>query len=306
MRPMRVASLVFLEVLAAGSLAAQTAKPPDTYTVTQAGSMMAPTATTIIYRDGSKALVDLSNPPSSHSRTLYDLQAGKSISWNVADPSACSAGSFSGDWGDPFANSAELTAQVASGQVKEVGSETVNGMTAKMLEAGGGKIKAWMDSKNGLILKLQMEGPDGKKQTMLEVKQVSFTAPPASTFALPAACRNMPAPPPTASQRIAAATGGKAENYASAIMGPGSANSCTVLVKFVRAGSMQPITRRISIRTGPDLRYRTSSQLQHGSGGRRPLDVWRGRHPRIDGRIPKWGPAHRESTKAVLPRRGFW
>jgi hypothetical protein len=135
-----------------------------------------------------------------------------------------------------------LTAQVASGQIKEVGTETVNGMAAKVLEAAGGKIKAWMDSKYGLILKMQMTGADGKPQTMVEVKQVSFTAPPASVFALPAACSNMPPPPPTEAQRIAAATGGKAENYANAIMGPGSANSCTVLVKFVRAGSLQPIT----------------------------------------------------------------
>ena len=40
-------------------------------------------------------------------RTVYDLKAQTTISWDPADPAAeCGDGTFTGDWGDPFAGAA--------------------------------------------------------------------------------------------------------------------------------------------------------------------------------------------------------
>ena len=79
-----------------------------------------------VYRSGTKALIRLELPRQArrHSRhlapiTLYDLKAGTSFSWDpAATPIACSAGTFSGDWGDPYAMTAELNTSIAKGDLK--------------------------------------------------------------------------------------------------------------------------------------------------------------------------------------------
>ena len=78
----------------------QAQTPPTTYTITEAGGDAANPITTTVYRNGLMALMDV-RMASSRSLTLYDVKAGTSYSWNPADkPIACSAGTFSGDWGD--------------------------------------------------------------------------------------------------------------------------------------------------------------------------------------------------------------
>jgi hypothetical protein len=90
-----------------------------------------------------------------------------------------------------------------------------------------------------LVIKAEMTPPGGPTSTLLETKQLSLAKPAASLFVLPAGC----GPPPlTAVQRFAAETGDDAANFAEAAMGPASPNSCTMLMRFVSAGSMQPLT----------------------------------------------------------------
>ena len=239
-------------LFAAAAVYAQTAKPPTAYTVTQVSSMMVQGAVTTVYRDGSKAVVDSSHPPvqpgaaASHTRAFYDLAAGKSITWSPDRASIpCGAGRFSGSWGDPFEASAEMMADIAKQQPKETGTDTVAGLPAKVLETAQGPMKAkvWVDSKYGLVLKAVITGPDGKPQTLLEVQKAGFTPPPAAAFALPPSCKDAAAAllMPTEGERIAAETGGKAGAYADALMPPASPNSCTVLFKVVRAGTLQPV-----------------------------------------------------------------
>jgi hypothetical protein len=218
-------------------LLAQTA--PTAYTVVQVNGMFGQPTEQTIYRDGSKALVQQKN-----TRTLYNLQSGITQSWDVTQGS-CSNGRFSGDWGDPFAMSAEVAKQNA----KETGVETISGIPTKVLEASapGAKLKIWQDPKTGLVIRAQMTPPNGAAQTVIDVTQFKIGAPAASVFALPASCASAAPPPLTEAQRIGAATGGNPADFVSAIMPPPSSNSCTVQVRVMRAGSMQPIVNGFQI-----------------------------------------------------------
>jgi hypothetical protein len=224
--------------------------PPTVYTITVVNSMFGPPITMTTYRNGSKAIMDHFDPSQAsgalkpQSRQLIDLDKHTTVSWSLIDSSGgCGTGSFSGDWGDPFSGASDLTGQGA----KVIGKETVLGYAATVYEANlgtNGTVKAWIDLKTGLVLKGQLTPPGGAPQTIVEVKSVSFTAPPASIFAVPAICAAAAAapPPPTEAQQIAALTGDDAQNYVKAIYGPGSKNSCTVLYRVVGSGSMAPVT----------------------------------------------------------------
>jgi hypothetical protein len=104
-------------------------------------------------------------------------------------------------------------------------------------------IKAWLDEKDGLVLHAEFGAPGGPMQTLADVQKVSLTAPPASFFALPATCAGVK-PPPTAAELIADETGDSGDNFVNAIYGPGSSNSCSIVLRIVQAKTMAPITRR--------------------------------------------------------------
>jgi hypothetical protein len=243
--------LAFLLTIAAPPIWPQSTPLPTTYTVTQVNSMMGPAVTETVYRSGSKALVDMTMPPSPdkpkgfHTRALYDLQANTSFDWNLNQtPMPCSAGAFSGAWGDPFADSVAEMADLVKQNPKQVGTETVNGIATKIFEIEQPvKARIWLDAQYGEAVKTQMTEPGGQPQIISEIKQISLAAPPASLFVLPADCAAAAAAPrvPTEAERIAAETGGNAADFANAIYPPGSDNSCTVLYRVVRAGSMETI-----------------------------------------------------------------
>ena len=85
---------------------AQYTPPPLSYTLIQQNSLFGLATTTIVYRDGSKAAIDIVQP-GTHVRTVYDLQAHTNISWDASQAGAeCGNGNFTGDWGDPFVGAA--------------------------------------------------------------------------------------------------------------------------------------------------------------------------------------------------------
>jgi hypothetical protein len=226
------------------------AQAPTAYTITEINSMMGPSITMKVYRDGSKAIVDNTTPgadgKTTHTRSFYDLQAGRTTSWDLDAPAPeCSDGKFSGSWGDPFQDSASMTADLAKQGAKDVGVEAFLGIQAKVLEVtqDGAVFKVWLDPKTGLMLKVDVT-QNGQKRPFMEVKEISMTKPSAAVFAIPAACRAAASAPmpPTENERFAAETGGAATDFISAIAGPASANSCTMLFKAVNAGAMQPVT----------------------------------------------------------------
>jgi hypothetical protein len=250
-------SVTFLTVIGT-ALEAQPAAAPTVYTVTEANSMGGASAEMKVYRNGSKAAIDHlvaadgKGGKATHTRTVYDLQNHQSFTWDATDPAAlCGSGNFSGNWGDPFTDSVDMSADLVKQNAKQVGTETLHGFATKVYEATvpGAKAKVWLEAKSNLVVKLQMIPPTGDPQTMLEITELSLTPPPASVFTLNSSCAAAAAAPrvPTESERVAAETGGNAQDFANGILGPGSKNACTMLFRVVRAGSMQPIVNGFQV-----------------------------------------------------------
>jgi hypothetical protein len=107
-----------------------------------------------------------------------------------------------------------------------------------------GKAQVWVEEKYGLVIKLSIAPKTGQPLTMVEVKQLSLAKPAASVFVLPPACAEAAKAPrvPTEAERIAAETGDNAQDFTDAMMPPPSENSCSVALRVVHAGSMEPIT----------------------------------------------------------------
>ena len=128
--------------------------PPTAYTITQA--VGSPGSTTTIYRNGSKALMVIFLPaqgatPASTTDNLIDIAGGTNLTWNPNDSNVgCSAGTFSGDWGDPFAAIADLSADIANGNLKPTGTETLDGISTTIYTGStqGVNVKAWIDQKD--------------------------------------------------------------------------------------------------------------------------------------------------------------
>jgi len=77
-----------LSCLATAAIAcAQYTPPPLAYTVVQQNSLFGRDTTARVYRDGSKAAMDLVHPD-SHVRAVFDLQARTTITWDASQPEA--------------------------------------------------------------------------------------------------------------------------------------------------------------------------------------------------------------------------
>jgi len=265
-----LAIVLLAGIFAAPRLLAQYMKAPDAYTIIETNAMSGSGSTTTIYRDGPKAIMEIANAQGQHTRTLYDLQAHTTILWIVGAASGeCGSGTFSGNWGDPFASSADMTKDLAKPEVRMTGAETINGFATKVYEIAGKtpseSAKAWVDNKYGLVIKANV----GSMGTLVEVKQLSVAKPAASVFVLPPACAKAAAagPPKTELQQMAIDTGiQNPDDYANAIM-PGSStstSSCTVVFKVVRAGSMEPIVNVTAV--GVDVDQNSSDGYTVGGG----------------------------------------
>ena len=226
-----LAGFAFLAFVASPELVAQYAKAPDAYSVTEVNNMFMAGMTMEITRDGTRAVVDQSYPPREgspkgyHTRTFYDIPAGKSYTQDLLQPGgSCTGANFSGDWGDPFALTAQMSADAAKKPLKDLGPGTVNGMAAKVMEVPVGGMptpaKVWVETKYGMVLKLDMAMPGKPQATLIEIKKVSFAKPAAGAVAQPASCVVAGPPPPTEAEKIAAATGGNAADFALAPIAP--------------------------------------------------------------------------------------
>jgi hypothetical protein len=213
--------------------------------VIQQNSLFGPATTSSVYRSGSKATIDLVRP-GTHVRTIYDLQAHTTISWDAGQAGAeCGKGTFSGDWGDPFAGAADIIKDLNKQHLTPAGTETVNGVATQVSEfvmaGGSGKSKVWIDPKYGMIMRIQMPQLSGEPKVALETTQMTFAAPPAAMF-IPS-CK-AGAPVPNDEDKITALTGGPGSDYAFANKEDPSASvgGCMILFHVVRSGSLTPVT----------------------------------------------------------------
>jgi hypothetical protein len=241
----------------AGIACAQTA--PTVYTVTELSSFVVPNVQIVTYRNGQMAAMDQSYGPREgnlkgfHVRSVINLQTGTSYSWDLINPSGeCGVSSFKGGWGDPFVMSKGLMEDVTKSAPKQVGTEIVAGISTAVLEAAtpGATAKIWQDTKTGLILRAVMTPASGPAQTLIDVKEVSYAAPPQLAFKLAASCAGkVPPPPMTEAERIASETSGKPGTYVPAWTPPAvkGSTACTVLIRTAHAGSMEPITSGIQM-----------------------------------------------------------
>jgi hypothetical protein len=258
-------------------LAAQQYAPaPETYSITQLSSLMGPTVIERIWRDGSKAVIELSTPSAqpggkaSHVRTFYDLATRTNVSWDPTNPAPqCGTGTYGGDWGDPFASSAEMNADLLSKKVTQSGTETINGISAKVVNAdmgADGKASVWIEPKYGLIMKAELTAPNQAPRVMLQTQTVSFAKPPAATFALPAGCSTTPGAAPSADdEQIAAETGEPASNFSKATAPPATSQSCTVLFRMVQKGSMATLTGGYQLGIDRDVDDQHPADYQFGT-----------------------------------------
>lgn len=237
-----VARIVLVCGLSTNALA-ETAPPiPTSYTVVQQG--MGQSAPSTVYRDGARAVVDLTG---SHTRSYYEISVGRAFSWmtNEANPQ-CGTSNFSGDWGDPF--NKDILADLAKMTTKNTGTEVVNGIKTKVIEATdpknpASKMTVWIDLAYGELVKLVAPGADGKPTTLVEVKSITLGKPPASTFAMPGSCvqaANQP-PPKTQAQIIAELTGTPEGTYVTVADASHSTNRCAVEFSVVEPKTLKPI-----------------------------------------------------------------
>lgn len=235
---------LMLSCLATAAIAyAQYTPPPLSYTLVQQNSLFGPDTTTTFYRDGSKAAIDIVHPD-THTRTVLDLQAHTSIGWDASQASAeCGNGKFTGDWGDPFVGAAGIMDELNKLHLTPVGTETVNGVSAKVsefvMEGATAKSKIWIEPKYGMIMRILMAQPGAAPKVAFETTQMTFAAPQAGMFV--PACKAS-APEPTDDEKIAVITGVPGSDYAFANKGEPTDGGCMILFHVVRAGSMTQVT----------------------------------------------------------------
>jgi len=247
-------ALASLGLLTVCSFASPQTAPSTSYTIIEGVNGAADSGTTTIYRSGDKVQMEFNRPasgatPAGRTLTLYDLKAQASWSWDpAASPIQCNAGRFSGDWGDPFSMTAEITQSISKGELKPAGTETLAGVTTQVYTGGSGgeALKAWVDQKDGLVIKVSATAPGAPPMIMADIRRVMLTAPSPSHFALPAACAGSH-PPPTPAELIAEETGDSSDNFVNGNSGPGSKDTCTIALHIVQAKTMAPITRKFQI-----------------------------------------------------------
>ena len=185
----------------------EAAPPPTAYAMelTVVPSAKSPAVSMKIYRDGNRVMVEAiaeSRPlpigrQMNRPRSYFDLDTDMAYTTDAkfgpsipADRPAsnspnCQSMALSGDWGDPFARSAAILADVNSRNPRQVGVAAINGFSTRIIEtdSGGQRVRVWIDSEYDLIVKVETGGA-----TTLEVKRLVVGTPPASPLAIPTYC----------------------------------------------------------------------------------------------------------------------
>jgi hypothetical protein len=212
-----VVLLALLTAISGLSRAQAQGPTPQTYSLTEdPGIPLAGPQVVKISRDGSKEAIDQIMPSipgqrdkEYHGHLLYDFQAHRLYTQVLSDPGTpCGVQEFNDPAApaelDVISGAADIQKELTGkGQVKQVGTETVNGFATNVMEFSSAEANGniWIAQKGGFPVKLVFIDKDGKATTFIEVKQLSFAKPPASAFTLPASCASAQLPPPPAQPR---------------------------------------------------------------------------------------------------------
>lgn len=192
-----LATAALLAGVVPSAASAQLAAAPTRFRVTETLFLVTPGQVLKIGRDGPRAIIEQILPPTADSpagvrtRAYYDLKAQQSYTLDLASPATpCGPSHFTGDWGDPFAMSADLLGQMAKAHPTPAGAATVNGMATQVSVATtpDGQARVWVEPKTGLIVKWVMTPPKGPPRTMIEVTSFFPTPPSPAALALPTKC----------------------------------------------------------------------------------------------------------------------
>jgi len=202
---MRKTFLILILLAGPVMLRAQTALPTTySYSEDPALSIIAPTQVTL-HRDGPKEFIEQVIPPSPgrptefRSHILYDFQAHKIWTKVLSEPGTpCSVMEYASSAApaefDFISGGADLVKEFTNDGKnipQTIGKEVLNGIPTTVEEVGSpqGKGKIWLADQGGFPVKVMGPGADGKLETIIEIKQLSFAKPPASVFTPPAGCQ---------------------------------------------------------------------------------------------------------------------
>ncbi|MGA2074385.1 MAG: hypothetical protein ABSH52_12860 [Terriglobia bacterium] len=255
-------------------LGAQAPEEPTAYTVS-VQHLSGNGAVVTAYRLGPQVLVDYTGDPSNsnpgtHKRILLNLETKHRLTWDRVDASVpCVRSNFNPEerHGDDLQDLFIGGAALASEKAKQLGTETIHGITTRILETTDDPnlaIRTWVDPRTGLVLRASFVSPaTGLGRPWFEVTQVSFEPPPASLFAVPSQCEVFRVVPQTAAapEGGLAPSGSMGEYAWDGLVGPASKEQCTMLFRVVGSGSLKPLTRGfqvaadLAVATGPSPHY---------------------------------------------------
>jgi hypothetical protein len=180
---------------------AQSAAPPQTYSLTSTSSMLAPNMTITIARDGSRELVEqvvpksAASPQGFHALLLYDFAARK-VYAGSPDGGPCTVTDYVSPEAptllDPVQAAAEITKHLATQNVSALPTAVVNGIPARVLDMpveGGGTMRYWLESQFNVPVKMVLVGPDRRERPLLEVLALRFEKPAAHLLVAPTYCK---------------------------------------------------------------------------------------------------------------------
>ncbi len=176
------------------------AQTPQTYSMT-VSMPMGPGTTLKIARDGSKESLEQivpksANGPGMHIRQIYDFASHRY--WTISfDGSPCIVSTYTSpslpSMFDPVSGADEMRAGLAQNKPAALRSEAVNGIATNVYELPvpeiKGKMRMFLEEKHNFAVKIVLVAADGKEQTQMEVKSLSFAKPPADLFVPPQNCR---------------------------------------------------------------------------------------------------------------------
>ncbi len=188
------------------SPSAQTPATPQVYSFTADPAVpTAGPAVVKVVRDGPKELVEQTlpvmegRPEAFRTRLLYDFEAHTLYSQVLSDATVpCGLATYTSPSApiefDLISGGAEfLKLALGPAKLRQVGAEAIDGAKFRIMEGSSPPpqpttVRLWIAETGGYPIKIAIVTPGGKLQPYVELKQLSFAKPPASTFDPPKGC----------------------------------------------------------------------------------------------------------------------